>query len=346
MNKNRTKKIGRRGKIGLAILVAAMFISVASAGLLTHYNKVTTTATLSQSVFVDGKDYTDPITNEYNVTAGDCKSSHHLFESRACVNAPIEFDTQYYNETDIPEGEGINTTYCTPTDYAFKTTIGRQPVLITVTDGDCQITWTIDFPIDDDPCNGLMAVGLIIAQNGEGNGPSFQIHNNDGTDSNYDWGTWLWSPWGPTIKDGWFGWHSGSINVPVSDLDWVECTGGRYHFGKEDDPRPNPDGIFTITIPKCNLGTDFHWALYTAIGQFCNYSYQQAYYPTGFNWGAPIVNMTVPNYELATIMTDLGAGFILGAYQSKEVIICNRFDVGMTQGRYTIISSFVPATTP
>ena len=257
MNAKRSK-IGKRGKTVLAILVAVMFIGVASAALLPYYNKVTTTATVSQSVLVDGKDYTDPITNEYNVTAGCCKSSHHLFENGACVNAPIEFDTQY-----LPDGGGITTTYCTPTDYAFETTIGGQPVIITVTDGDCQITWTIDFPIDDDPCNGLMAVGLVIAQNGEGYGPSFQIHNNDGTDSNYNWGTWLWSPWGPTINDGWMGWHSSTINKPVSELDWVECTGGRYHFGKEDDPRPNPDGIFTITIPKCNLGTDFHWALYT-----------------------------------------------------------------------------------
>jgi len=328
--KTKISKIGRRGKIGLTLLVAVMFIGIASATLLSNYNTMTTIANVEQSVLVDGEDYTVPLTNEYDVIAGCCNSSCHLFENQACVNVPIDFDTQY-----LPDGEGITTTYYTPTGYTFETSIGGQPVLITVTDGDCEITWTIDFPIDDDPCNGLMAVGLIIAQNGLGEGPSFQIHNNDGTDDTYPWGTWLWSPWGPTIDDGWFGWHSGNINVPVEDLDWIECTGERYH-------NENPNGIFTITIPKCSLGADFDWALYTAIGSgFCIYTYQQAYYPDTFTWDEPIVG--VDNYEHATVMEDLGTGFILGAYQSKEVIICNSFDVGMTPGLYTIISGFVPS---
>jgi len=83
--------------------------------------------------------------------------------------------------------------------YSWSGTIGDQPVSINVEDGECHVTWTIDFPIDDDPSNGLMAVGLIIALDGEGNGPAFQIHNNDGTDPSYNWGTWLVSPY----LDGW-----------------------------------------------------------------------------------------------------------------------------------------------
>lgn len=331
-------KLGRRGKIGLVVLVAVMFIGVASAGLLTSYNTVTTTANVSQSVLLDGNDYTNPLTYEFDVIGGDCKWTCHELENTGNVNAEIEFDTQYW-----PDGDGITTTYYTPTYYTFQTSIGTQPVIITVEDGDCHVTWTIDFPMEApyDPqteCNGMLAVGLIIAQDGDGNGPSFQIHNNDGTDANYPWGTWLYSPWGPTINDGWFGWHSGSINIPLEDLScqWAEATGDRYH---ED----NPDGVFTITLAKCVLGEDFHWALYTAIGGgFCNYNYQQAYYPTGFNWASPIVDMQIPNYEAATVLTDLGAGFVLGKYQSKEIIICHRFDIAIILGTYTIVSHFQP----
>jgi len=70
-----------------------------------------------------------------------------------------------------------------------------------------------------------------------------------------------------------------------------------------DGFRPNPNGIFTITIDKCKLVGDIHWALYTAIGQFSNYAYQQATHPDAFSWGDPIVDMSEPNYEAASIST-------------------------------------------
>lgn len=349
MNKTKISKIGRRGKMGLTILVALMFIGIASAALLPHYNKVTTKVQVSQSVLLDGNDYTNPLTREFNATGGDCKSSCHWLNNTGNENAPIVFNTTYY-----PDGEGITTKYYTPTYYTFQTTVGTQPVDITVTDGDCHITWTIDFPGEapyNDPTtegNGHWAVGLVIATDGDGNGPSFQIHNNDGTDATYPWGTWLYSPWGPTISDGWMGWHSGSINIPLEELScgWAEATGEKYN-------EVNPDGIFTITIAKCVLGEDFHWALNLAIGGgfYSDYmTYEQMAYPLAtpgpsFNWGTPIVNMTgTVNYEPATIMTDLSAGFTLGKYQSKEIIICHHFDRAIVPGTYYITSLFQPGT--
>ena len=53
--KTKISKIGRRGKIVLAILIAGMFIGVATAALMPHFGKLTTTATMSQAVLVDGK---------------------------------------------------------------------------------------------------------------------------------------------------------------------------------------------------------------------------------------------------------------------------------------------------
>jgi len=185
--------------------------------------------------------------------------------------------------------------------YSFSDTVGTQPVDITVEEIGDSIKWTIDYPMEApyDPLegNGSLTVGLVIARDGEGNGPAYQIHNNDGSDASYPWGTWLMSPWGPTISDGWRGWHSGDDNTEVSTLGWVSATGGRYN-------EVNPDGIFTITIDKSELGESFHWALNLAIGSGFSsqyYTYEQMSVPIGvtpsFDWFNPLVDMGVPNYE-------------------------------------------------
>lgn len=350
-NKGRRRRgigISKKTAIGIFVVMIAATL-IASGALLSYYGKVTTTATVSQSVLLDGNDYSVPLAYEFDVIGGCCKWSCHDLKNTGGEDAPISFSTQY-----SPDGVGITTKYYTPTHYYKQIKIPTltdppEDIVITVEDGECHVTWTIDFPIDDDTCNGLMQVGLIIAQDGDGNGPSFQIHNNDGTDSTYPWGTWLYSPWGPTIDDGWFGWHSGSINIPLNELScqWAEATGTRYKDGGDDgtgnDPTANPEGIFTITLAKCVLGEDFHWAIQTSIGSgFCQHTYQLAFYPPAFNWGSPIVNMATPNYEPATIMTDLGAGFTLGKYQSKEIIICHCFDIAIVPGTYIITSQFEP----
>jgi len=350
------KKISRRGiglskkmAIGIFVLMIAAAL-IASGALLSYYGKVTTTATVTQSVLLDGKDYSDPLTNNFNAIGGCCKWSCHDLENKGCEDAPVSFDTSY-----SPDGVGITTKYYTPTHYYLDEAIdtvtqGDNDIIITVEDGECHITWTIDFPVEDYTGGGHMEVALIIAQDGDGNGPSFQIHNNGGVDPNYRFGRWLYSPWGPTSDDGWFGWHSGDINIPLEELScqWASATGHKWKEGSDgeypyNDPKPNPTGVFTITLAKCVLGADFHWALAATIcSGFNGVPSTQYYYPTGFSWGTPTVTMTIPNYEPATILTDLGTGFTLGKYQSKEIIICHCFDMAIVPGTYTITSKFQP----
>ena len=152
------------------------------------------------------------------------------------------------------------------------------------------VTWNFDFPSDwrSDTQIGL---ALIIAVDGEGEGPAFQIHNNDGTDANFDWGTWLYSPWGPEITDGWNGWHSGTNNTPVADLPWVEATGERA-------VGDNLAGGFTISILNSYLPSDIHWAAHSKVtipgsGNF------QAFTPDDFGWRNAIVGAT--NYHSLNI---------------------------------------------
>lgn len=187
-------------------------------------------------------------------------------------------------------------------DYSLDTTAGgvkNDPVEINFADDGTLITWTIDFP-DQVGNDGLKHVALIIALDGEGNGPAYQIHNDDGCDPNFEDGTWLYSPY----YDG--AWHSGAPdyeNTLVTDPDfaWVTCSGERY----------SADGLYTISIDKSELGIDFHWALSLAIGSGPGLIYEYMSCPgvsmVWFNWGNPDVDMTIPNYVRAFAVTGSGS---------------------------------------
>lgn len=220
-------------------------------------------------------------------------------------------------------------------EYSFTATVGEQPVNIDVTDDGTHITWTIDYPLVtpyDEPTQGTgsMVVGLVIALDGDGEGPAFQIHNNDGCvqpPETYPWGTWLMSPWGSIDDGSFFGWHSSDPewNTLVSELDWVSCTGERYND-------VNPDGVFTISIDKSVLGNDFHWALNLAIGSgfYSTYlTYEQMACPQAnpgpsFNWATPLVDDVAKNYEYAELaIPDPDATVTLSATVEAQFVSIN-----------------------
>lgn len=166
---------------------------------------------------------------------------------------------------------------------------------VTVTDEGDWMVWTFDFPVEQFTGDGNLNLGLIIATDGEGQGPEFQIHNNDGADPNYAWGTWLMSPYDTGLASGcnWLGWHSSCVNTPVTSLSWVEATGNRNV--------PHGDGILQVKIKKSDLGESFHWAASPTVGSgFFAPAYDVTMQiPTAFSWSTPIVDMTVPNYIYA-----------------------------------------------
>ncbi len=183
--------------------------------------------------------------------------------------------------------------------YSYSTTIqvdgSSSYLVVNVTENGEWVTWEFDFPVEDFIGDGNLNVGLIIALDGEGEGPAFQVHNNDGTDSSFDWGTWLVSPWGPTISDGWNGWHSGDTNTEVEDLNWITASGDRKGQGT--------DGILTISINKAKLKRNFFWAASPTVGSgFYSPMYDTTMQvPTDFGWATPLVDMDEPNYILAQI---------------------------------------------
>ena len=216
--------------------------------------------------------------------------------------------------------------------YSFTESIDIEgsdfDLLLTVEDGDGWQTWTFDFPVEEFTGDGNLNVGLIIALDGEGNGPAYQIHNNDGTDATYPFGTWLMSPWGPTIGDGWFGWHSGDTNTPVTELDWVEASGNR---------NGHTDGILQIKIKKSELVGTIHWAASPTVGS----GFWDAYdvtmqIPTAFDWGTPLVTMSIPNYieadisELTVVILETD-GFMLTTGPEGPGVASNYIYLGILQ---------------
>jgi len=177
------------------------------------------------------------------------------------------------------------------------------PVDFTVTDDGPTVTWTFDMKGTKDLVgDGRWNYGLAISLDGAE--PAFQIHNNDGMDHSFAVGTHLYSPYLA-------GWVSGTTNTLVSELDWVTCTGDAYispgTYPWQGDPSApsavsagNPNGIFTVTIDKAELGPEFYWAIWCTASGFWSPNTGYSSYPQSFIWGTDVAN---DHYELCSFFT-------------------------------------------
>jgi len=126
------------------------------------------------------------------------------------------------------------------------------------------VKWTIDLNESSQYLNNPVAGIVVII--GIGSEIEFQIHNNDGVDPHYPYGTWLISYYES-------GWHTGSPdyrNYPLPD--GITASGGR-------SKGENPQMIFTVTIGKSYLANEFKWAVYFKGG-----SGGRTFYPADFSW--------------------------------------------------------------
>lgn len=136
-----SRKLGRRGKIGLALLITAMFIGVASAALLDYYNTVTVNANVEQSVLIDGKDINDPINKDFDAVGGGTYYFKHDIENNAPIEATVLFDTTYSPElTD----EEITTTVYNLTPTTTLILENKDPSDWSIIEDGTQATLTFD----------------------------------------------------------------------------------------------------------------------------------------------------------------------------------------------------------
>jgi len=343
INQGKMKKIKVFGKEFSLLLFVGILIAVgASATLLTYYGSVTASFNVEQSILLDDEGWPDSQVTDVipeGAPGGETFCFPHELTNQMSVEGTVDLETEY-----TPDGDGITTTFVQPLAYSFSDsqdvddgTVG-QLVTTVEEDGDWMV-WTFDFPVEQLTGNGNLAVGLVIA---DGEKPLFQVHNNDGADSAYDWGTWLYSEWGPTIGDGWNGWHTGTggNNQLVSGISWIEAIGQR---NTPFDGLESGDGVLQIRIKKSELGDSFNWAASpTAAGGFFEASDVTMQLPAGFDWAIPLVDMDIPNYIPAELVGPLSLPVTIASQSTEEFSICYEFAPEIMPRTYTITTNVVP----
>ena len=358
------RKVKILGKTIPAIIIALVAMStVGLAAVLAYYGVIVTTVDVHQSIKLlklDGDRTLETDWLQCTPGYGACTIEHtqlpesspggekfcfkHWLKNQMSVEGTVDFETLY-----SPDGEGIETHIVRPLGYKKEATSVTynyyKPngivVAIKVEDGECFLKFTFDFPIDEDQGNGNMGYGLVIST--DGIHPLFQVHNNDGTCSNWAWGTHLYSEYDD-------GWHTGGLscadtNTPVSEKDWIEATGHRYKDGKEDDPTPNPDGIFTVTIDKCKLISlipleeqeHIYWAVHFGAGGFYDYGGLAKYPEAWAQWSGNAEGM-----EDAEIGEQLTGSLTIPSHTEQDFCLCYKFAQNIKPGTYTITTNIVP----
>jgi len=324
-----SKKVAKVIPVWLILLSATLV----SAGVLKYFVTIHGTVRVEQAVvFSDGSTEKTFSFNGATVTGGDTYIDLVGIKNRASVPATVKFKTSISGPGCPGDTCGITTSYWKLVGYSdIKTTpdgSGSIPATITVEDLGDAVKWTID--MDETSGffkNGHAAVGLII---GVGDRILFQVHSNDGTCPEYDWGTWLYSPYDST-GDGWYGWHTSEAewNTPVDEMTEINATGSRYIS-------ENPKLIFTITISKKLLHPgEFKWAI-VLMGDTSD-----TFSPGTFSW----TNTDTTNFHTAIVGTKIQEGepFTIDAGETLTFGITNEFAVALEPGTYTITTEIQPA---
>jgi hypothetical protein len=296
-------------------LVAILMISGATAALLSYYTNYKVTATVEQSVVFS--DDTTTKTKNIDVIGGDSDIMMLTLKNRANVDADVKVDTTC--DALITDCVGVTTNHYSI--FGFEDTQGTTTSVIEVTDLGDKVEFKITTNVKAIGHDGF---GLII---GDSSDVKYQIHNNDGSDASFAWGTPLISPYDTTLVSGceWNGWHSSCVNTEVSDLDWVTVTGDRYFAN-------NPDGIFIITVDKTKLGfEDFKYVVYmTQDAEFSD---------PGFSWSTPSVNdMHVANVgnEITNVV------LTIPSQGTMDFIVNTKFDVSIIADTFEIETKVIP----
>ena len=356
------------------LLAGLLSVGLGSAALLTYYGTITTSVNVEQSILLDGKDVKTGSLSVSDVIAEDAPGGEkfcfkHTLTNQMSVAGDVKLETSIsgpcagLGETDCQnlgctwDGQkcvetGVQPSCLESNDYSFGpqdsvSYSGNSPVSVKVEDdGNCQVKFTFDFPIDQNQGNGNMGYGLIISTNGVH--PAFQVHNNDGTCSAFSWGAHLYSEWDPSLPGNWNGWNTGGVNcantnTPVSSMSWITADGHRYKDGKPDDTTPNPEGKFVVTIDKCALGVEhIYWAAHFGSGGFYSPYGGQSTLPAGFTWtGSGDVNPGT-NYLDAQVGKVCSNPLSIASGETEPFCLCYAFDTNIYPGTYTLTTNVVP----
>lgn len=297
----------------IAVLAIALLVGGVSAAVIQWFGQIKVTTTVKQAVLVDGKSYPEIIEQTPTVGGGESFCRHHYLKSQTSVPVELQFVTAYVPV--LVEGieYGITTNYYKL--FGFSDSKNTDATTISVEDLGCKVQWTITVDWDKVPFGASHAATALMIGDKDNN-ILYQIHNNDGVDPDYDVVTWLYSKY----ENGWYTGGETANNILVSDLDWVEASGGLETDGN----------IITITIDKTHLAFDeFKWVLRVP---------QEFTHPE-FGWG----DTDMTNTDTATVGEAIPETFTLEAGERLDFCICYDFDLLIQADTYTITTTVEPA---
>jgi len=79
-------------KIILALMLICVSVTLVSATLLNNFGRIDTTAHVIQAITIDGNDWDDYLTHEFEIGAGCCKCFPHTIYNNGCENVTVEFE--------------------------------------------------------------------------------------------------------------------------------------------------------------------------------------------------------------------------------------------------------------
>jgi hypothetical protein len=320
---NLGKKVKIFGKqIPIAAIALLAIAGLASAGLLSYYGKITGTATVEQSVFLDGKNVKNgslEITYSYTGVAGDTVvDGPHKLVNNANVPAKINFETTCCNSTgQCGYGTGAacygitttpemllanwskNQTDFSKQDYLFK--------MYVVNNADGSLTWTV---IDMDGNSASYPAGTITVFDKDGNAKFLVGYNTETTNSIHTiYKEWTGSAW--VVKD-----------VP-SD----------FNLSRDNDK-------IVVTIPASRLSVDSRLAF--NVERIGVASAVNARYPTNWAWQGVFPN-AVSRFEKGDVLT---SPVTLTPGELLWFNIRHEFAINLVPDQYTITTGIVPVTQP
>ena len=301
----------QRKKMLIAGLAIALMVGLVSASVITYFGQVKMTATVTPAVLLDGESYPTVIEETADVAGGESLCRLHWLESKTSVPVELQFVTTFSPALWADE---ITVAYYRVLGYRFV--YESDSTDVTVEDLGCKVRWTMTVDWNhDDYKNGQAAWSVSI---GVGDTILYQVHNNDGTDPKYPWGTYLYSEY---VE----GWHTATTNTPVTEIDGITGTGERYKTG-------NPDGVYTIEIDKTLLDCEeFKWVVWI--------NYKNTSTTGTFSWS----DTSTTNFHTAKVGTEIIDSFVLQPKETLNFLICYSFDVLIAPGDYTIYSTVKPA---
>jgi hypothetical protein len=321
---NLGKKVKIFGKqIPIAAIALLAIAGLASAGLLSYYGIIKGTATISQSVKLDGKSCTGTqgegcTVNETipeSVPGGECFCFQHSLKNDASVPAKVSFTT-----TGTPDLNGISVKFLekehiiiTPEMFSQWGTTDQFNSTVHM-DWECdKVVWTID--LAEIPDHWSTGVQLVI---------------NDGTN------VWEvgWSPGESTTSPIYKYWTGSGWSAKSTTLPDGVTVSGNYN-GEH----------YEISVPIKYLnrcGGTFYWAINTEASWDGHSASVQNMYPKNWGrWSDPTSNMTTNN-----VGTALANPLTLASKEEKHFCSCYDFAINIKPDTYTITTGIVPVTQP